>query len=464
MCEKLFLPLKPELILDYTYKLIRGKLPEKIYLQKNRYVIIDFNKYKTTYFYKQLDEMYFSGIYDTINKSFLKIQTRSNNNKIIQKCITLYKNDNTVIKQTYYIPLCVKLLGDPDNIKSISIDHIDINNMNDTISNLRWATCSEQNSNKTRKETFDEYDDWIYVFENIHYDSIETLYKYLIKNNLIKNIPPKRFRDQLQKSCKKNKLTYGLNITRLILEMKDKGKEEWRPLDTTLKLKQFEFISNYGRLGRKYDDIIIPRTVNNNITGYKHIKLKYLKSSIAIHNLVYTHFKGHIPNGYIVDHIDEDKNNNHISNLNLLTTSENISKTLNTNKEHKATVNIELINILTNEKMCFNTKKSCANYFNLSITSMNYKLKTSINNTIKINNNEYEFIIKNKKEYYNKYISSPKFNMLDISKNITKSFYSEKEVYSYYKSNGYKFSPQKFKSILNSNCEYNMPNFTWVTV
>ena len=45
-----------------------------------------------------------------------------------------------------------------------------------------------------------------------------------------------------------------------------------------------------------------------------------------VHRLVYQHFKGCIPDTLVVDHIDNDKQNNHISNLQLLTKSENSLK------------------------------------------------------------------------------------------------------------------------------------------
>ena len=45
-----------------------------------------------------------------------------------------------------------------------------------------------------------------------------------------------------------------------------------------------------------------------------------------VHRLVYHHFKGCIPDTLIVDHIDDNKQNNNISNLQLLTISENLKK------------------------------------------------------------------------------------------------------------------------------------------
>jgi hypothetical protein len=465
MCIIDILSLAPTIKLEYTYKLSRGRFPEKVLLQKDRYSVINFNEHTNIQFYKKVGETYICGIYDHVNNSYLNLHLRKNNDTIINNCVKLYKDDNEQITQTYYIPLCVKLLGDPDNIKSISIDHIDINNRNDCINNLRWATPSEQNSNKKNKNTNDENDDWIYIFENIEYSSIDNFYMYLIQSNKINtSIHGKRFRDQLQKSCRKQKNTYGLDITRYISQLKDKGDEIWKELDQNLQLKQFKYISNYGRLGRIDNNIMVARTATVDKTGYRHIKLKSLKSFISIHRLVYTHFIGMIPNGYIIDHIDENKINNHVSNLQILTTKQNIKKTFNTNKNHKATVNINLINTLNNNILEFNTLAACSEYFNITFGTLRYKLKTAHNNQIEINNIMYKFNLTYKKDYNYKDTRSPQFCMINDNGDILKSFYSQKQIYAYYKHNGYKFSPQSFINVLNLKLEYHIPNVYWITV
>lgn len=55
---------------------------------------------------------------------------------------------------------------------------------------------------------------------------------------------------------------------------------------------------------------------------------------IKIHRLVYEAFFGPIPPNMTVDHIDENKNNNHYTNLRLLTASDNIKSYLMNHPEH----------------------------------------------------------------------------------------------------------------------------------
>lgn len=45
-----------------------------------------------------------------------------------------------------------------------------------------------------------------------------------------------------------------------------------------------------------------------------------------VHRLVYETFKGEIPQGMTIDHIDNNKANNHISNLQILSRGENTAK------------------------------------------------------------------------------------------------------------------------------------------
>ena len=62
--------------------------------------------------------------------------------------------------------------------------------------------------------------------------------------------------------------------------------------------------------------------------GYYHVRLcKDGKIKIfLIHRLVYTTFKGEIPKGLTVDHIDSNRLNNNLDNLQLLTRGDNARK------------------------------------------------------------------------------------------------------------------------------------------
>lgn len=91
-------------------------------------------------------------------------------------------------------------------------------------------------------------------------------------------------------------------------------------------------ISTHGRIQRIAPGIMakvgtFKKPQVNKKTGYTHVKVtgSLGKRSMAIHRLVATAFIPN-PNGYKeIDHIDRDKQNNHIDNLRWCTRRENLS-------------------------------------------------------------------------------------------------------------------------------------------
>lgn len=65
--------------------------------------------------------------------------------------------------------------------------------------------------------------------------------------------------------------------------------------------------------------------------SYPKVSFSYKNRAIAIplSRLVYVWFYGDIPDGYVVDHIDNDPYNNKLNNLQLLSIGDNIRKRFN---------------------------------------------------------------------------------------------------------------------------------------
>jgi hypothetical protein len=97
-----------------------------------------------------------------------------------------------------------------------------------------------------------------------------------------------------------------------------------------MKFKRFKYngkktdyhISNDGVFMGKHGKIMKPRYTPN---GYMQACLRVDKKYIYlyVHRCVYETFVGSIPNGYTINHIDGDKCNNHVDNLEIMTRLDN---------------------------------------------------------------------------------------------------------------------------------------------
>ena len=131
-------------------------------------------------------------------------------------------------------------------------------------------------------------------------------------------------------------------------------KEVWKDIPN---YEGYYQVSNYGKVKS------VERKITHSHSGYMTIKERVLKNRISgrdykkgegyyqvvlhnkfgkkyygVHVLVAMAFLGHVPNGHkiIVDHIDNDKLNNKLSNLQLITNRYNCSRSKN-NKTSKYT-------------------------------------------------------------------------------------------------------------------------------
>ena len=118
--------------------------------------------------------------------------------------------------------------------------------------------------------------------------------------------------------------------------------EEWKLIHIVTKPQKYYargtklYISNLGRC-----------KANENIIELKPKKNKYLYFlNTPLHRLVYQTFIGEIPNGYDIDHLNRDRQDNRVCNLRACTRSENMNnpntlKILHQNRTRKSYIEFQ---------------------------------------------------------------------------------------------------------------------------
>ena len=135
--------------------------------------------------------------------------------------------------------------------------------------------------------------------------------------------------------------------------------------------------SRYGKiLSLKWNKkrILKLNTLRN---GYLYfgLHINNTQKNYLVHRFVYETFKGEIPSDKQVDHVDNCKENNSLSNLQLLTPSENTRK--NHFKKKVISLNIE-----TKEEIIFDSLKEAAEYHQIYYSTVS-KICRKIRKTTK---------------------------------------------------------------------------------
>lgn len=98
-------------------------------------------------------------------------------------------------------------------------------------------------------------------------------------------------------------------------------KEEWK----FLSLKKEFAVSNYGRM-KSYKKHASGRIVRGGVSG-KYLRIQISEDFFStVHSLVALHFIGPRRKGLVIDHIDSDKLNNVVTNLQYITQKANLYK------------------------------------------------------------------------------------------------------------------------------------------
>ena len=229
---------------------------------------------------------------------------------------------NDLIHKTFVVHRLVAKEFIDNSENKPTVDHIDKNKQNNCVSNLRWATHKEQNSNKNIPKR--KYGNTLSIWridkntnEKLElYNSLRYASEWIINNNLSK-IKNNNYKSVMSKisSVAKNKIHCNQGNTGA-LEFIKEDQEIWKEISTNNSKKYY--VSSNGRI----------KTPNNHIkkcfckcNGYYVVSIN--TKLFYVHRLVALTFLENFENKELVNHIDGNKLNNQLTNLEFSTSLEN---------------------------------------------------------------------------------------------------------------------------------------------
>lgn len=283
------------------------------------------------------------------------------------------KNKNRKSFRVHRI-VCMTFISNPHN--KPEVNHKDKNGLNNNVDNLEWN--SHQENCIHRSKGIKKSNNRNIKIHKLNlkneiidtYNSMEEAAKWLVDNKLSKNFNAAK--SVICTSVKNNKTGYGFNWKRIGEVNLDN--EEWREIILDNKCSGY-FISSLGRIKNKKNIIMENYKIHH--SGYIYTRINYNK--YAIHRLVAMMFIPNLENKPFVNHIDGNKTNNKVDNLNWVTCYENNIHNHNMGFVKYYTKKIIQYDLQMNEINKYNSIKEASNILNINNTNILGALKNRQN-------------------------------------------------------------------------------------
>jgi hypothetical protein len=212
-------------------------------------------------------------------------------------------------------------LPNPEN--KPQVNHLDKNGLNNNVNNLEWATNKENSIHRSAgfKQTTNQNLEIYRINPNTDdilekYNSIEDAAKWVMEQKISDKY--NTIRGNI--SCAVRgiyKLSYGYKWKKILQNSLEN--EEWREIKINGETITNYFVSSLGRFKNKKG--VIMKDYKPHHSGYIYLRVNIQK--YALHRLVAQTFIPNLENKPYVNHIDGNKINNCVNNLEWVTCAEN---------------------------------------------------------------------------------------------------------------------------------------------